>query len=244
MGTPDRVYFRRTDRLDQKFVAVVSNFAEHFKTPKEHLFDFCTLLQKSSRWNHDNLQEQLTIWLDRFNLKSGRFKATQLIRDAFLLCKNDDEINELRGALLEALVIAHHGGIKNFKLNNEFHNNGWGAKVYVKKLPRPESIYYECDPDAKEGSNCKNRSTVDVGVWDGFNAKFYECKTHPFGIGCKEKKYLQLLSDTMADEKISHELFFVCAETKEAIQMRLQKLQLSLKFQAIGSKELQNIKSA
>jgi len=228
---PDLLSFVRKDELPEKFVNVVHEFADHFKSPREYVPDFCTILTRSWRWNHSTLQDKLTTCLERFGKHSGRKKITEMIRRAFSLCENDDELKILRGALLEALVIGCHGGVQTLSSPNV----GWGAQVIL----RNNIIRYRCTK--KIDDNCRNRSTVDFGIWDGYHGKFFECKVHPDGIGCKEINYLETLSQTLKENNISHELFLVCAESIDSIRQRADILGLGLKFKLIGTKELQRM---
>jgi hypothetical protein len=49
------------------------------------------------------------------------------------------------------------------------------------------------------------------------------------------------LKDELDSKRISNELFFVCADTKDAIMMRLADAKLSILYKAIGSREPQNM---
>lgn len=229
------VTFKRTDSMSQELEDITKEFADHFKVKRPYVPDFCRLIMTSKRWSISNLAQKLSDWSVIFGSISGRNKMVKLVQRAFGLCKSDEDINNLRGALLEALVIAGHGGASILSMSNY----GWGAQVIVNDSGNSKVVKYECPtPTVPPDFSCKRRSTVDFGMWNGWSGKFYECKVQPASIGCKEIKYMDALSQELSSSGISYEMFFVCAESEEAVKMRLAEQGASSVYKALGYREL------
>lgn len=242
---PTQVSFQRTDySVPSHIEQFASQFADHFKVRRNYLPDFCRLIQTSKKWTRNNLETKLEIWSAAFGRIKGRNTIIKLVEAAFKACQDDTEISSLRGVMLEALIIACFGG--PFILSSPRY--GWGAKVNITTGTVTKSLKYTCAnpthiiPDQQSPLDiCKDRSTVDFGFWSGRHAKLYECKTQPVSIGCKEIKYMQYVKKEFEILDISHEIFFVCAESRESIVMRLEEMGLGPLFKAVGSRELQEM---
>jgi hypothetical protein len=96
-----------------------------------------------------------------------------LVLRTFLVCADDEEIDILRGMILEALIIACHGGAPT--LSDAKY--GWGATVNIITSSGTKTVKYICQtptPVNKEESKprevCKNRQTIDFGYWNGRHA--------------------------------------------------------------------------
>lgn len=229
---PAQVSFQRTDySVPAHIEKFASQFADHFKIRRSYIPDFCRLIQTSKKWTRSNLDSKLEIWSATFGRIKGRSTITKLVEAAFRSCQDDKEIASLRGVMLEALIIACYGGSLILS-KSQF---GWGAKVKVTNGTVTKSLKYIC---ATPSDICKDRSTVDFGFWNGRHAKLYECKTQPISIGCKEIKYMQYVKQEFEVLDISHEIFFVCAESRESILMRLEEMGLGPLFKAVGSREI------
>lgn len=226
----DFVKFTRTDYSVPDYIEEYGKkIADHFKTKRNYLPDFCRMIISSKYWVIDTLDEQLATWSQRFGKISGRRKVIELVSDAFNTCKSSEDIHYLRGVIVEALVIGKSGGSE--MLNRS--NFGWGAKVLLNGTP----VKYLCTE--KKTPACDNRSTVDIGIWDGRHCKFYECKVNPKQIGCKEIKYLKKLSEDCKNYEVSHEIFLVSPESQESIKLRLFDLgECSILFKPLGIEQL------
>ncbi|WP_226047140.1 hypothetical protein, partial [Klebsiella pneumoniae] len=77
---------------------------------------------------------------------SGTQGLISIVENAFLACQNDNDIHNLRGIMLEALLIGTNGGSA---ILNDL-NCGWGAKVYVNN----NVIRYHCRSNPKPYSDC------------------------------------------------------------------------------------------
>lgn len=205
------VTFRRSDYSFNDIEPYIKEFAEHFKTPRNYFRPFCLLLGRSRNWDVDNIVQNIDRWSENFLRMGGSsHKLVDIVRRAFTACKNQDDIKHLRGGILEALIIAKHGGPSVLDKNN----CGWGAIVSIDGRP----ITYTCPKINLP--KCDHRSTVDFGIWNGYHGQFYECKVSPFGISCKEVQYMKTLSNELSREDISFELFFAFAESQQSIEIR------------------------
>lgn len=229
------ISFRRTDQFSIDLVDIVKDFAEHFKVKRNYIRQFCRLIQTSKKWDITNLNVKIEEWIKKFTINSsGREALVDLVRRAFQYCKTKKDIDELRGLLVESLIIAGHGG--TVVLNDPEY--GWGSKVFINNtVSGQRQIKYSCP--TPNGTDCTDRHTVDFGVWNGYHGKFFECKAHPNSINCKEIKYMTNLKTELTNEGITHEVFFVCAEDTESIELRLKAAGCSPLYKAIGTKELE-----
>lgn len=227
METAQGIKFRRTDySIPEVLFETGKEIADHFKTPRNYVPEFCGFLINTSRWDFAHLPQQLATWRARFQRISGTGKIINLVEKAFNACTSNDDINVLRGLLLEAMVVASYGGTQVLS-QDEY---GWGAKVYVNGSTRP--VRYTCVLHRFE--DCKGRATVDFGAWDGHNAMLYECKVQPFRIGCKELHYMKELTSVLQEAGTSHEIFFVSAASRDDVEIQLAEQEANLLFKPLG----------
>ncbi len=238
------ITFVRTDYKEDYIEQAVKEFSIHFRTKREYLKDFFRLIVISKRWTKATLDNDIKSWTERFShiYKGKSSKITALVSNWFNQCKDDKAINDLRGAIVEAFVLAYID--KNFKTNPE--NFGWGAKVIITESDdRKRDVIYRCTESPKPYPSCHDRSTVDVGFWDGRHGRFYECKVQPATIQCKEIKYMSELDTQLSRLGVSYELFFVFLETRDSIEMRLADYKVKdFFFKLVGSNELKDMLSA
>lgn len=236
MSEPANVLFRRTDLVGEDMVNIAKDIADHFKVKRDYFRQFSRIIQVSKRWRILNLNESLSLWVKRFDTVAGRKKIIGLVQTGFGLCKTDEDIDNLRGIIVESLLIAAFGGSKILDQSGY----GWGAKVYIEKATsQPQVVRYRCN--LNKDNDCGDRATVDFGTWDGYSGKFYECKANPVSIGCKEINYMNYLRDMMKENKLSHETFFVCPESVDSIKMRLDEYECSPLLKPIGIEELEGM---
>jgi hypothetical protein len=226
------ISFTRTDSIPSHIENAGKELADHFKVRRPYVPDFCKLIMTSKRWKQASIQKDVDRWAKFFNMTSGRKNIIDIVKRAFLSCVDDDEITVLRGVMVEALVIGCNGGT-NILTKSHF---GWGARVDIHLPTQKIEIKYTCK--APIDSACRRRSTVDFGSWNGRHGKFYECKAQPAGIGCKEVNYMKKLKNDLTDNEVSHEIFFVCAESRESVQMRLEDLGLGPIYKPYGYEDL------
>ncbi|MBY9079570.1 hypothetical protein [Paenibacillus sp. CGMCC 1.18879] len=234
MSQPNYISFTRTDQVDEPIEGIAREFAEHFKVKRDYFRQFCRIIQVSKRWRISDLSQSLSKWVSQFGAIGGRKTIIALVNKGFGLCKTDEDINNLRGIIVESLLIAAYGGAKILTQSNI----GWGAKVYIENgRGTSQVVRYRCS--AKKTADCGDRATVDLGIWDGYSGKFFECKANPVSIRCKEISYMEYLRNMMKVHGISHETFFVCAESKDSIRIRLDEYGCSPLLKPIGLEELQ-----
>ncbi|MFJ7995459.1 hypothetical protein ACIQY5_25540 [Peribacillus frigoritolerans] len=235
----NKITFQRTDiSIPGHIESFAKEFADHFIVRRSYVPQFCKLIQTSKFWNPANLEGKLSAWVRNFSRTPGRTKIIDIITRSFKSCQDKAEIDHLRGAMVEALVIGFNGGTRLLAQPNY----GWGARVDINLDHSTIEVRYICT-EAKD-DKCHRRSTVDFGSWDGRHGKFYECKAHPFGIGCKEVRYMEKLKSELIINGISHEIFFVCAESTESIQMKLDEFDLGPLYKAYGMEEIQQMMPA
>ncbi|MGF2617715.1 hypothetical protein FZC84_11820 [Rossellomorea vietnamensis] len=240
MSKPGLISFRRTDILANHIEQSTKDIADHFKSRRLYVPQFCRLIKVSKRWTTENLETELNKWESMFSRINGTSKIIKMVKESFGKCESNQEITDLRGAMVEALVIACNGGSKI--LSNRSY--GWGAKVDIHPLGE-EIIRVRLFCSENICDDCKDRKTVDFGFWDGYHGKFYECKVQPVGIGCKEIKYMQKLKEKLNQQQISHEIFFVCAESRDEVKIKLESLELSTVFyKPVGVEDIQDMMSA
>ncbi|MEH6900276.1 hypothetical protein V7X04_00125 [Bacillus safensis] len=231
------VSFKRTDKdLPLFMMNAVKNIADHFSTQRGRIYvkDFLEIFKRSKYWKIDTLKQDLNNWkLSFVKAHNDREKLSKIIVDSFIQCTSKNDIDHLRGVLLEAILIGAKGGFKTIDSRKE-SMRGWGAKVYLQKDKR--GVFYNCTRRLED--NCANRSTVDYGEWNGRHGQFFECKVSPDNIGCKEVSYMRFLKDQLISHEISHEIFFLCAETKLNIEIQLEKYDLGPLFKPLGRDEI------
>jgi hypothetical protein len=236
------ISFRRSDMLPGHIEPFFAEYAERIrKMNRNHLPDFCRMIYTSRHWNIENLESKLSDWEQRFGKVRGSAKLIELVKRSFSECRDDNEINILRGLILEAIVAACHGGAA--VLQNQQY--GWGCVVVVRSSTDViEEIKYTCNnPTPLDQLDqcrdvCKNRQTIDFGYWDGNHALLYECKVSPEGIGCKEINFFNILKSRLNEYSISNELFFVCADSSEHARMYLEEKQIGQLIKPLGYREL------
>lgn len=227
--------FRRTDfSISEDIEEVAKEFANHFTTRKNQIRFFCNLIKTSKYWNTNNLHEKLIAWKESVKRIKGTSKTVKLVEKAFNLCLCDDDINSLRGAMVESLIISHYGGAKVLSNPNKA---GWGAKVYYHQNNQSQVIRYNCEKLLYD--HCEDKATVDFGYWDGHHGKFYECKVLPKRIECKDKRFMENLSSVLTHQGISHEVFFVCADTEEAIDANIADIDIGIRLKSVGIRQLE-----
>lgn len=230
MSKEELIKFSRTDYSVPEYIErYIKEFADHFKTRRNYLPDFCRMLGRSRMWTIANINQQVEKWSQQFGQVSGRKAVISLVKSAFDACQVDEDIERLRGGIVEALVIAKYGGSKI--LDNAYY--GWGALVLINE----NEVRYKCT-ELRHG-DCGDRASVDFGAWNGHHGMFYECKVNPIRIGCKEIQYMKTLSTELAKSKVSHELFFVCPESQDAIKIRLSDIGIDdIHYKAMGIHQL------
>ncbi|MED5223229.1 hypothetical protein [Bacillus safensis] len=231
------VSFKRTDYdLPLFMMEAVKNIAEHFsiKRNKIYVTDFLQVFKRSKFWKVKNLEEDLKKWKLSFEAShKDRTILSDIIVDSFIQCTSKVEINQLRGALLEAILIGAKGGFKNIDTRDE-SKRGWGARVFLQK--NKNGVIYNCTEHLE--NSCATRSTVDYGEWNGHHGQFFECKVSPESIGCKEVKYMQFLKSQLKSHEISHEIFFLCAESQFNIELKLEEHKLGPLFKPLGREDI------
>jgi hypothetical protein len=235
MSRPGLVSFRRTDKIPEHIEETVKEVADFFKVRRECISQFCSMIKISKRWNSENLENKLSIWEGIFPKSNENKKIVDIIKKGFKNCRNNEEITSLRGALVEALVIGCNGGSRILS----DRSYGWGAKVDIQKSTEVLKIRYNCSEYKCE--SCEDRKTVDFGFWNGYHGKFYECKVLPKSIGCKEISYMKNLKSVMISEKISHEIFFVCADRREEVKIKLESNDLSPVYKPYGIEDIRSL---
>ncbi|MED4455879.1 hypothetical protein [Metabacillus fastidiosus] len=236
MSKLNLITFTRLDySLSQHVINISEEIAEHFKVRRDYVPEFCNLIKTSKRWKIGKVDHYLDRWTTMLSKQPGTKKIIDIVTRAFKGCLDNEEIDHLRGAMLEALIIACNGGIS--VLNQR--NYGWGAQVTLNLQNKVHDIKYICGNPSKPG--CANRSTVDFGSWDGYHGRFFECKAQPVGIGCKEISYMAHLKAQLANENISHEVFFVCADSRDEVKIKLEEYNLSPVFKPVGIEDLKTM---
>lgn len=240
LSNEDLISFERLDYSISSHIEEISKeLADHFKVRRPYVSEFCSLVKTSKRWDTNNVTVKLDRWKIQMEKFNGSKKIIDIVKRAFESCTTNDEISSLRGAMVEALVIGCFGG----EINLSKTNYGWGARVDINVIGEPvREVVYKCK--IKKEPDCKNRSTVDFGYWDGLHGKFFECKVQPVSIGCKEVSYMKHLKEELEEHKVSHEIFFVCAEHSDEIKIKLEMYGLSPLYKAVGVQELVSMMKA
>lgn len=206
--TKKATFMRKDDELPEYMLEAVKKVSDHFKIKrdKNYLYAFCGMFKKSKHWNPERIREDVEAWKASFTKSfPQRNNIAEIIKEAFSNCSSKDDINDLRGYLLEALLIGLKGGFNGIDKPGR-NSRGWGAKVYLEYDGKSKGVYYECSEHKFVG--CSNRSTVDYGEWVGRHGQFYECKVSPKRITCKEIQYMKHLKSELEDKEFSHELSF------------------------------------
>jgi|GEM_PF-2068208 len=242
-GNPELVTFERTDIKPPYIVQAALEFVLHFQIKRDYLKDIFRLIRNSKHWNMQTLEINIKNWIKEFPEYESKDIILELVSKWFSMCKNDQDIKDLRGTLVESFVMAYVR--KKHKINGNGINIGWGANVTIHPSSGNEmTVYYTCTTSPKPEGACRNRSTVDIGIWDGHHGEFYECKVNPFWIGCSEMKYMDKLNRILSDCGISHDIFFGFVVSNDAATMQIADYDTDFKFQLIGAEELSDTLSA
>lgn len=237
------VTFERKDRKPRYIVQAAAEFALHFQTKRAYLKDIFKLIINSKNWSKETLEIDIKNWIKIFPEYETRDIIIKLITKWFSMCKDDPDIQDLRGTLVESFIMTY--ARKKHKISDNGNNLGWGANVTIHPSNgNDRTVYYTCTTNPKPDASCKDRSTVDVGIWDGHHGEFYECKVNPYWIGCSEMKYMDKLNIILSDCGIPHDIYFGFVVSHDAAKMQIADYGTDFKFQLIGSEELNEILSA
>ena len=237
------VTFERKDYKPMYIVQAAVEFALHFQTKRAYLKDIFRLIMNSKSWRKETLEIDIENWIKIFPDYESKDIIIELITKWFSMCKDDQDLTDLRGTLVESFVMAYVR--KKHKINDNGKNLGWGANVTIHpSTGNDRTVYYTCTTSPKPHVACKNRATVDIGIWDGHHGEFYECKVNPFWIGCSEMKYMDKLNGILMDCGISHDIFFGFLVSHDAATMQIADYDTDFRFQLIGAEELSDILSA
>jgi hypothetical protein len=232
---PHLISFNRTDEVRTDLEDVIKEFADHFTKKRAYFKQFAQIVHTSRTWKIPSLQTSLDSWVRKFQGKEDRSELVELVRKVFTLCIDQDDLDYVRGLIVESLLIACHGG--STILNKKEY--GWGAKVNIHTPTQTKTVRYTCF--GSDDNDCKDKSTVDFAHWDGYNGIFYECKVSPKHIVCKDIKYVTHLREQLSSNGVSHETYFVCVEDKEEINNKLIEAGLPPTYKALGTRELENM---
>ncbi|MGB2993565.1 MAG: hypothetical protein WBB47_13100 [Paenisporosarcina sp.] len=235
------ITFVRTDDKPVHIENITLEIAEHFKVSRFYVPQFCRLISTSKRWKVENWRPQFDQWksvFSKINPNETR-KIIDIIDRGFDSCTTNLEIDDLRGCMLEALIMGSYGGRKVIS-NPSF---GWGSRVDLNmESGKTLKVKFECLNT--EQPLCVRRSTVDFGYWNKKHGKFYECKVQPISLTCKEINYMRTLRKELILNKISNEVFFAFAASKDKVNMDLKKLQLESFFKPLGYEDISEMISA
>lgn len=241
---PGLVTFERKDIKPRYLEQATREFSYHFQTKRVYIIDIFRLIVDSKYWSKRTLKINIEDWKKSFFKSYEPLLVSEIIELVvkwFNRCKYDSDITDLRGFLVESLVMAYVR--KNNKINMYGTNFGWGAEVTIHPSSGKRTVEYICtNPTPRY--ECKDRHTVDIGIWDGEKGKFYECKVNPARIGCPEVKYMDELSRNLSDCEISHEIFFAFANSSDNVTMRIADYDSDFRFTLIGAEELSKMLSA
>ncbi|MDX6045520.1 MULTISPECIES: hypothetical protein [Bacillus cereus group] len=230
-STPASITFERTDIVPPYIESACKDIADYYSKKEnqtsKNISNICRIIKQSKRWDKENLKKELDTWY-KLAVRTTSKECVDLVYAAYDSCRTTKDIHKLRGYLVEALTIAAYGGSKVLGTDGY----GWGALVKIQKEELTTEVKYVCAD--KKAEECKNRSTVDFGYWNGNFGSFYECKANPIRIGCKEIKYMVELGESLNEEKVDHKLFFMCPETADSVRIRLKKLGIDEQFVPIG----------
>lgn len=234
------IIFNREDRLAAYLEDAVQEISNYFSKQRLHIGNYLDVIKKSARWTVEGLDKDLEMWERQFLRASSEQNVNEAIIDitkrSFKKCTSKDEINKLRGCILEAVLLGLFGGYEILQ-DSKY---GWGASVAIEE--ETNKIVYTCPHP--NGNECKNRMTVDFGVWNGRSGQFYECKATPEGIGCKEVEYMKHLKEELKNHSISNEMFFVCPTPITFIEMELEKYDLSPTYGKFGKEDFLRISAS
>lgn len=234
----NRIFFIREDySTPGHIIKSVKLLSDHFKVDREYLSDYLSVLRFSKRWKIATMVADLQVWESNFTkiYSTGTYNIVKLTKEAFLGCTSKEEIDSLRGAIVEAIIIGCFEGHENLK----FENFGWGASVNIREDDTETQLKYLCSERVK--NECDNRLTVDFGYWDGKHGQFFECKVEPKAIGCKEVNYMKYLKEELRKRGFSHEIFFVSPKPESAILLQLDNYDLGPTFKPFGINSMREI---
>ncbi|MFD2618616.1 hypothetical protein [Terrilactibacillus laevilacticus] len=232
------ITFKRTDHPPIYAEETAKNIADFFNIKQNLIAEFCYLIQTSKRWTMNNLSIMINKWKKNILRLIDGDDLYKIVDNGFSHCQNDRDIHILRGAMLEGVLIGCSGGSKVL----EKDTYGWGATVHIKDGKNINQVQYNCI--LHKNIDCKNRSTIDLGYWNGECGDFYECKVQPKSIGCKEIMYMESLREMLESHHIKYNLYFVCACPKVEVNMRLRDKELDRYFKGIGVEDLELMVSA
>lgn len=241
MDSVSLISFVRTDIKPIHIEDITIEIADHFKVPRFYIPQFCKLISNSKRWTHKNWETQFEAWKTRFSSinPSETKNIISLVKRGFESCVDDNEIHDLRGSMLEALIMGAYGGGTEVNNKDEY---GWGARVDLNFEGKVTSIRYIA-PNV-EGAQPIRRSTVDFGYWNKKHGKFYECKVQPKALTSLEINYMLTLREKLQEHKISNEIFFAFAASKDTVDIELKKFNLENFYKPIGYEDIVEMISA
>lgn len=235
------VTFVRTDKKPLHIEKITIEIADHFKVHRVYVPQFCKFISNSKRWKHDNWEEQFNRWKERFSKinPNETKKIISLVKSGFENCVNNEEINDLRGCMFEALIMGAYGGGTRILSDVQY---GWGARIDLNLDTGIESVRHRELLEDKTGY--LTRSTVDFGYWNSKHGKFYECKVQPKSLTDLEINYMTTLRTMLTKYNINHEIYFAFAASKDTVTIELKKFNLETFFKPIGYEDISEMISA
>lgn len=222
-------------KLD-KFAITVANFLINNKS---QFSKFCEFMRISSTWDISNYMNKFQKWASKVrgrkkHIPSDTQQLIDIALDIYRICDNRSEIQKLRGLIPEKLMQKIF--LKRY-LSKKI-NHGYGAMVNIDG----KNVLYRCTSQYDNGiDKDTDKSTIDVGIWDGLKGEFAEVKLSPQVIYTRDIKYLRILSGECNNSGINHEIYLVALDQdREFIQYQLEGLNLWDKneFTLIGSNDI------
>lgn len=143
--------------------------------------NFCSIIRNSYSWDMnnylDNLEEFFKLIYVRNAKDNNEDRYVQLVKNLYGTCKTDDDINIVRGLMMEYLVWQ--------ACQKDRPRRGWTMKMGCTVTINGHLVHIVLQDESKK--------TVDVAAWCQLRGFFIESKTHPKYFQNKDAKYLTAL---------------------------------------------------
>ena len=216
------------DRDHINFRSAAERMAKFLYNHREYMRNFVYIIRNSYDWNENNYKINLQKYLYpnvRFLQKEyWNTEAEECYKNnvtyMYSLCKNNVEINILRGMLPEYL---------NYHICKLQSNRNWSVMLGCSiKINDDQTIFVK--------ENDKSKMTVDVGAWNFYNqcGIFSEVKVSPDAFNKIDALYLQTIRKVFKTfNEIKYKIYIFSLERIKLMKSKINSLNYELENDTI-----------
>lgn len=205
----DNSYYRMISRRARSITRHIKN-DDLFDILCHFILNFC---------DQSEYMRKFSLWME--NIK-GLYRTNKIIdmgeleglidslKRAYDNSRNDQEISDLRGRILEVIYQDKLSPIYS-KRNSVFD---YGCEVIINGL---KIIYID-----ESGDSSRNRTTIDIAGYNIMNSEFYELKVRPNNFKDNVLVYLNTLKQEAVENEISKSIKVGCVSMESKVSLKKQ----------------------